>query len=297
MSRKLIFAHLAILGANIIYGLNYVIAKDIMPDYLEPRAIIFLRVAGASAVFWLVSVFGFGEKVARKDLIRLGLISFLGVGLNQIMFFEGLNLTTPINASVIMVGIPILVLVFSHFFIGDRLTSNKLIGILLGFLGAAYLIFQSGPISFKSDTFVGNLFIFINATAYSLYLVLVKPLMVKYHPLTIMKWVFLFGLFYITPFTINLALTSDYSVIPLSIWLSIGFVIIFTTIFAYFLNNYSLKTISPTINSAYIFLQPVVASLVALIFAKDHLSIHTIISAGMIFIGVYFVSFKKTNIN
>ena len=129
MSRKLIFAHLAILGANIIYGLNYVIAKDIMPDYLEPRAIIFLRVAGASAVFWLVSVFGFGEKVARKDLIRLGLISFLGVGLNQIMFFEGLNLTTPINASVIMVGIPILVLVFSHFFIGDRLTSNKLIGI------------------------------------------------------------------------------------------------------------------------------------------------------------------------
>jgi len=172
MSKKLVFAHLAVLGANLIYGINYVVAKGIMPDYMEPRAIIFLRVAGASIIFWIVSLFFPKEKVARKDLFKLTYISFFGIALNQVMFFEGLNLTTPINASIIMVGVPIIVLVFSHYIIGDKLTLNKIIGIILGFMGAAYLILQSGSISFSENTFTGNLFILINATSYGLFLVL-----------------------------------------------------------------------------------------------------------------------------
>lgn len=294
MSRKLILAHLALLGANLIFGVNYVIAKGIMPDFLEPRAIIFLRVIGATIIFWIVGEFTVKEKVARKDLLRIGLISFFGVALNQIMFFEGLNLTTPINSSIIMVGVPILVLVFSHFFIGDKLTKNKIIGIFLGFLGAAFLILQSGSLSLEANTFVGNIFVLINASSYALFLVLVKPLMHKYKAVTVMKWVFLFGLIYVTPVSLNLAITSDYSAIPINIWYSIGFVILFTTVFAYLLNNYSLKTISPTVNSAYIYLQPIIASVVAISFGKDEISIKEVIAALLIFIGVYFVSFKKS---
>ncbi len=297
MSKKLILAHLALLGANLIFGVNYVIAKGIMPDYLEPRAIILLRVIGATIIFWVVGFFLPKEKVAKKDLVKLGYLSFFGVALNQIMFFEGLNLTTPINASIIMVGVPIIVLVFSHFFVGDKLTENKIVGIVLGFAGAAYLILQSGNFTFSSDTFVGNIFVLINASSYGLFLVLVKPLMAKYSPITIMKWVFLFGTILVMPISVNLALNAAYSVIPTSIWLSIGFVIVFTTVFAYGLNNYSLKTISPTINSAYIYLQPIIASFVALTFSKDILSIQEVVAAALIFIGVYFVSFKKGNIS
>lgn len=294
MARKILLAHLALLGANLIFGVNYVIAKGIMPDFLEPRAIIFLRVIGAAIIFWVVGEFTVKEKVARKDLIRLALISFFGVALNQIMFFEGLNLTTPINSSIIMVSVPILVLVFSHFFIGDRLTKNKIIGITLGFAGAAFLILQSGNFSFTSNTLVGNIFVLINASSYALYLVLVKPLMAKYNPITIMKWVFLFGLVYVAPVSLNLVISADYTVIPINIWFSIGFVILFTTVFAYLLNNYSLKTISPTINSAYIYTQPIIASIVALSFGKDKLTINEVIAALLIFVGVYFVSFRKS---
>ena len=200
MSRKFIFAHLAILFANIIYGLNYVIAKDIMPDYLEPRAIIFLRVAGASAVFWLASVFSFGEKVARKDLIRLGLISFLGVGLNQIMFFEGLNLTTPINAAIVMTTNPILVMLLSFIIVKEAISLRKILGITLGFVGASTLILSDGAIDLSSNNSTGNLFVFINATSYGLYLVIVKPLLNKYHPLTVLFYVFAFGLLFVLPF-------------------------------------------------------------------------------------------------
>lgn len=297
MSKKLVFAHLAVLGANIIYGINYVVAKGIMPDYLEPRAIIFLRVASASIIFWIVSSFFPKEKVARKDLFKLAYISFFGIALNQIMFFEGLNLTTPINASIIMVGIPIIVMVFSHYIIGDKLTVNKIIGIVFGFLGAAYLILQSGSISFSANTFTGNIFILINATSYGLFLVLVKPLMAKYSPLTIMKWVFLFGVIYVTPVSINLVVAADYGVIPTNIWFSIGFVILFTTVFAYLLNNYSLTSLSPTTNSAYIYSQPVIASIVALSVGKDSLSSAVVIAAALIFTGVYFVSFKKKKVS
>ena len=293
MSKRLL-AHLAVLGANLIYGLNYVIAKGIMPDFLQPRVIILFRVVGASIVFWLVSHFLIREKVEKKDFGRLMLCALFGIAINQIMFFEGLNLTTPINASIIMVGTPILVMVLSHFIIHDKITIQKSIGIALGAMGAAYLVLAQGNISFTSHTFTGNIFILINAASYATFLVIVKPLMKKYNPLTIMKWVFLFGTIYVIPFSLPMALEADYSVIPFNIWVSISYVIVFTTVLAYFLNNYSLKRVSPTVNSAYIYLQPFLASVVAISLNKDELSLTKIIAAFLIFLGVYFTSLKKS---
>ena len=264
-----------------------------MPDYLQPRVIILFRVVGATLVFWLVSSLLSKEKIDRKDYPRLALSALFGIAINQIMFFEGLNLTTPINASIIMVSTPILVLVLAHFLIGERISLQKVIGIALGASGASYLILLQGNISFSSSTFVGNLFVLINAASYAAFLVIVKPLMKKYSALTIMKWVFLLGTIYVLPFSFNLAIEANYSAIPFNIWLSIAYVIIFTTVLAYFLNNYSLKTVSPTVNSAYIYLQPLLASVVALIVQKDELTWTKIIAAVLIFLGVYFASLKK----
>jgi drug/metabolite transporter (DMT)-like permease len=292
MSRKIILAHLAVIGANVIYGLNYVIAKGIMPDYLQPRVIILFRVLGAMLVFQLVSMFFPKEKVSRKDMWRLAFSAVFGIAVNQIMFFEGLNLSTPINASIIMVGTPILVLVFSYFIIGDSISINKLIGIALGAVGASWLILRTGSVTFSSGTFVGNLFILINASSYALFLVLIKPLMKKYSPLTIMKWLFSFGFIYVLPFGVHLALETDYARIPFNIWMSVAYVILFTTVLAYFLNNFSLKTISPAINSSYIYLQPFLATMVAIALGKDSLTWTEIIAALFIFTGVYFVSRK-----
>jgi drug/metabolite transporter (DMT)-like permease len=291
--RKNIPGHLAVIGANIIFGINYVVAKGIMPDYLLPRPIIFLRISGAALVFWLVSFFFLKEKVARKDMLRLAVCAVFGIALNQVLFFEGLNLSTPINASIIMVAIPIMVMVFAHFIIGEKITRNKLTGILFGFAGAVYLILQGGSFSLNTSTSLGNLLIFLNASSYALFLVLVKPLMAKYSPITVMKWVFTFGLVYVIPVSVPQVLTSDFAAIPFNIWLSIAYVIFFTTVLAYFLNNFSLKTISPTMNSAYIYLQPFLAALVALFAGKDKLTYVEVLAAVSIFTGVYFVNFKK----
>ena len=292
IKKNLVLAHLAVIGANIIYGINYVVAKGIMPDYFPPRVAIIFRVAGAVAIFWLAGMFFPKVRIPKKDYLRLAVCGFFGIALNQIMFFEGLNLTTPINASIIMVGIPILVLIFAHFILHEGITKNKIVGITLGMGGAVYLILQGAGGSFTSGTFLGNFFILINASSYALFLVLVKPLMKKYPPLVIMKWIFTFGLIYVIPVSVGLLGKPDYAHIPFSIWMSVAYIVVFTTVVAYFLNNYSLKNISPTVNSAYIYLQPFLATVVALIAGKDILTWNEVIAAIFIFTGVYFVSFR-----
>lgn len=290
MSNPHIKSHLALLGTNLIYGLNYVIAKGIMPDYMMPKAIIFLRVLTTVLVFWILHFISPSEKVGKRDLFKLAICAVFGVAFNQILFFEGLNLSTPINASIIITVIPVLILIFSHFMLKERITSLKVFGIMLGAAGALLIILSAGSGDFGSATMIGNFMIFVNSISWALYLVLIKPLMERYNSITIMKWTFFFGLIFISPFTFTSFTSTTFSSIPFHIWLSISFVVFGATIIAYFLNNYSLKTVTANVNGIYIYLQPLVASVVAILFGKDHLTVIKIISAILIMAGVYFVT-------
>lgn len=283
-------SHLALLGANSIYGVNYVVAKGIMPDYLMPKAIIFIRVIITVLVFWSFHFILPSEKVVRRDKFKMAVCAFFGVAINQILFFEGLNLSTPINASIIITAIPILILVFAHFILKERITGMKLTGIILGASGALLVILSAGFGEFNPNTLLGNSMIFINSVSWALYLVLIKPMMEKYDSFTVMKWVFFFGLIIVTPFTFHSFSSSTFSTIPVNIWLSVGFVVFGATVVAYYLNNYSLKKVSPSVNGIYIYLQPLIAALVAIMLGKDELSLTDVISAVLIMIGVYLVT-------
>lgn len=286
-------AHTALIGANVLYGLNYVIAKGIMPDFMSPRAIIFLRVLGAMVIFNLIHFLFVKEKVERQDLFKMAICAMFGVAINQILFFEGLNLTTPINASLIITTGPITVLIFSLIILKESINLNRIIGIGLGTVGASILILLGGPLDLASDTLIGNLLVFINISSYGLYLVLIKPFMVKYKPITIIKWVFNFGFVFITPFCLIPALSTDFSVIPNGIWLSIIYVMLGPTIFAYLFNVYALRHVSPVVNSSYIYSQPAIAAVTSYFVMHEQLTIVKLISAAMIFMGVYFVSIRK----
>lgn len=291
---KVIKAHIGILSGNIIYGLNYVIAKGVMPDYMTPRALIFIRIFCALIFFSFLWYFTIKEKIIKKDLMRFAFAALFGIAINQIMFFEGLNLTSPINASIIMTSVPIIVLIISFFILKEKITSNKIAGIIIGCSGAIFLILLNGEISFESSGFRGNLFVLINAISFGLYLILVKPLMKKYHPVTAMLVLFAFGFIWMLPFCTSQFISTDFTLIPFKIWMSILFVVFATTILAYFLIVSSLKYVSPVVTSIYIYCQPLIATVVALSFGKDKLGFVEIISAILIFSGVYLVSIKKT---
>lgn len=283
-------SHLAVIGANIIWGLNYVIAKGIMPDFLLPQAIIFLRISGTLILFWIIQLFLPSEKVDKKDLLKMALCSVFGVAVNQLSFFIGLNLTTPISASIINTIIPVLILIFSYFLLREKITGIKVFGIMLGAAGALMIIFSSGTGDFRLNAFLGNSMIFTGSASWSLYLVLVKPLMEKYSSLTVMKWTFFFGFIMIFPISFGTVASSAFAKIPFDIWMSILFVVFINTGFAYYLINYSLQTVSPNVNAIYIYLQPLVTSVFAIILGKDKLTIIDLIAAVLIMAGVYFVT-------
>jgi drug/metabolite transporter (DMT)-like permease len=261
-----------------------------MPDFLLPRAIVFLRVSGMFVFLWVLHFSLPFKKVEKRDLLRMVFCSFFGMAINQVLSYEGLNLTTPINASIIMTVTPILILIFSHFILKEKIIGVKVLGITLGLVGALMIILSAGIGDFRSNTLLGNIMLFLNASSWALYIVLVKPLMGKYDSLTIMKWIFLFGFIIISPFTFSITASSSFARIPFAIWMSIFFVVFINTGFAYYLNNYSLKTINPNVNGIYFYVQPLVTSVVAIAFGKDKLRIIDLVATILIAAGVYFVS-------
>ena len=285
-----ILPHIALFAVNLIYALNYSIAKDVMPDYIGPSGFILLRVIGGSFLFFLTYIFFIKEKVNSSDIVRLIFCGLFGVAINQLFFFEGLNLTTPINAAIIMTVSPILVIVFSAIIIKEKITIRKIFGIFLGLTGAATLILKSGAISLNNDYFIGNFLVFVNATSYSIYLVIVKGLMTKYNPITVMFYVFSFGLIFVFPFGISELSNVSLEIFTLEIFLKVGFVVICTTFLAYLFNAFALKSLNPSVVSIYIYLQPVLATVIAIILKSDSLDLVKIISSAFIFSAVFLVS-------
>lgn len=294
MLGKKFWAHAAILGANIIYGLNYSIAKDVMPEFIQPFGFIFCRVSGALLLFWMFAQFAEKEKVSERDLALMAVCGAFGVASNQLMFFYGLNLTSPINAAIILTCNPILVLLISALVIRERITSRKIIGIGVGLTGAVGLILFKEASALSSDSFIGDLFVLLNATSYAIYLVLVKPMMQKYKPMTVIKWVFLFGFIYVLPFGWNQFHEIEWETFTTNIWWAFAFVVVGTTFLAYFFNVLGLKELSPSVVSIYIYSQPLIASIMAIALQKDELSFEKILAALFIFSGVYLVSTKKS---
>jgi drug/metabolite transporter (DMT)-like permease len=290
---ELIRAHFALLLVSLIYGLNYAFAKDVMQGFIEPLGFILLRVIGALILFWLIALFLDRSFPKKRDLGRFALCGVFGVAVNQMFFFSGLDLTTPINASIIMTTNPILVMVVAAFLIKERITPMKLGGIALGFAGAVWLMLSTGGGSFGFEGSLGDLFILINAMSYGFYLVLVKALMTRYRPLTVIRWVFTFGLIYVLPFGFSQFARIDYSTFTNQIWLEVLFVIVFTTFLTYLLNIYALKRVSPTVVSFYIYLQPLIASLAAIVMGQDEISLVKVLSTALIFTGVYLVGAEK----
>ena len=288
MRQKIFYAHLAILGANIIYAVNYGFAKDVMNGgYVPPFTFILFRAIGATLLFWITSYFFF-EKISKSDLFKFILCGLFGVTANQLMFFKGLELTSTIHASIIMVTSPIIVSILSLIILKEKLQFSKVFGIILGLIGAINIISDNNS-SFGNSGLSGDIFIFLNAICFGLYLIIVKPLMSKYSPITVVKWVFTFGLLGVLPFGIyeinevNWEMNND-------IILKIGFVIFFTTYLCYLFNIYGVKYVSPTIVSTYIYLQPLLTSFIAVFSGREELNLTVIICSAFIFLGLYLVS-------
>jgi drug/metabolite transporter (DMT)-like permease len=290
------FAITALLIVQLLYGLNYTFAKTVMnQDYISPFGFVLLRVLGATALFWLMSLFLPKEKIDKKDFIKLFVAAVFGVFINMLFFLKGLEYTSPIHASTIMTIIPIIILILSAFMLNERITQLKILGVIIGFVGALILTLYGQSPRAADNVPLGNLLIFINAISYSIYVILIKKLTVKYHPFTFIKWLFLFGTVLVLPFGYSELKAVAWQSFTPYITFSVVFVVIGATFFTYLLNPLAINKLKASTVGIFVYLQPVIAGLFALATGADAIGAVKISAMLLIFLGVFLVTKKQTN--
>lgn len=239
-------------------------------------------------LFWLLyAAKPVDIKIAREDYKRFLLCAVTGVAINQLLFLKGLSLTYSIHASLLMLTTPILIVFIAAWILKERLGLIKITGLTLGIGGAVVLVLGKENSGEGNDILWGDILIIINAVSYTFYFVLVKPLMLKYDPVVIIRWIFTFGFLLVLPFGWNEFTRIQWSHFDTIDYSCMALVVITGTFLAYLFNVYGIKILGASIAGFYIYTQPVFAALIAMVFLKEHLSLYKIIAALLIFTGVY----------
>ncbi len=230
------------------------------------------------------------EKVKTIDLMKIAGCALFGAVINGALFLKGMTLTNPINASLIIIMVPLIVMILSYFVFKEKIGVLRLTGLLLGIGGAAILITKLKPIDFGVSTIKGDIFILLNAISFGLYLILVKDLMKRYNAVTMARWIFTFAFLFMMPIGFKHITEIEFSSVEWYHYLLFSFVILFPTCLAFYLYNIALKYVSATTASSYIFLQPLLTAVIAISLGKDELDFYKIIGGSLIFIGVFLVT-------
>lgn len=289
------YGHIALLIANIIFGLNMPISRSLIPDELQPMALNFFRMGGACLLFWIASLFIKKAKINFKDLVQLFFAGLLGIFINQIAFIEGLSTTSAVTASLLITLLPVFTMVLSFMILKEPISWMKTMGVVIGGSGALILILSNAD-GHGNSSVKGILLILLSSICFAFYLTLFKKLIAKFHPIHLMKWMFLFAFLISIPFCYKSVADTQFQLLSTNVVLRTFYVVFFATFVAYILIPIGQRTIRPTTLSMYNYLQPIIASVVAILIGMDSFGYENIISAILVFAGVYVVTQSKTKI-
>ena len=290
-------AHTALIFTNIFFAINLSAVKHLTNNNLvQAFGLNVVRVGVSVLLFWgLYLLKPVNIKIDKPDRMRLFLCALAGIAINQLFFIKGLSLTYPIHAALLLLITPILIVIIAAWILKERLGILKITGLVLGISGALVLVLAKDRPGNGDNVLLGDLFIIINAISYAIYFILVKPLMLKYNAVVVLRWVFTIGLFLVLPFgwtEFTQIPWERYTAIDLT---SMGLIVITGTFVAYLFNLYGIKILGPSIAGFYIYTQPVFAVLIAMLFLHEHLALYKIIAALLIFSGVYIANKQIKN--
>ena len=287
-------AHLALLGTNIFFAINYTAVKYIIgAGFINPFGLNIVRVAVTASLFWIMYLIGKKPaRIAKKDYKIFFLSALMGIAINQLLFIKGLSLTWSIHASLLMLVTPIIITFIAAWLLKERLTLNKMAGLGLGITGAAVLILAKEKTGNPSEVFLGDILIILNAVSYAVYFILVKPLMKDYDPLQVLRIIFTIGFFIMLPFCFREFTQIPWHVYGLKAIAVLALIVIGGTFLAYILNIYGIKILGASVAGAYIYSQPLFAAAIAVFFLGEELTLYKIIAGLVIFCGVWLANKK-----
>lgn len=296
MDRQKLIGHLAVAGAYTIFGFNIIFCKDIAASHsISPAVLFTIRALGASALFWIISIFTPKEKVPLKDIARIAVASVLGLFIPQYTFLVATTMTTSIDLSVMGTLPPVFTMFFAAIFLKEPITAKKAGGVALSLAGILLLIFNSvsSHNGVEHTAPMGYVLMLLNGISFAAYLGIFRPLIARYNVVTFMKWMFLVSLAVSLPVSWKGLFTTDWAAIPGPVVEEIAFLVIFATCIAYFLIPVGQKRIRPTIISLYTYLQPIIATVISVIIGMDTLNWQKVAAIICVFIGVATVNRSK----
>ncbi|MDD4514082.1 DMT family transporter [Massilibacteroides sp.] len=288
--------HLAMLGANILWGLMAPISKSVLSSELvDAISLTTFRLVGAATLFWIASCFTKKEEVSSQDMVRLFFAALLAIVFNQGSYVMGVSLTSPINATIITTTSPIITMIIAALYLKEPITGMKISGLFIGASGALLLILSSNQaIAGSAGNIWGDLLCFMAQFSYSIYFVLFKGLISRYSPVTLMKWMFMYASICCIPFSYDHITAIDFTSLSPTIYWGIIYVVVGGTFIPYFLVPIGQRLLRPTVAIMYNYMQPIVASTVAILWGMDTFGLVKSLAVVLVFSGVYFVTKSKS---
>jgi drug/metabolite transporter (DMT)-like permease len=283
-------AHLAVLGANLIFGVNFSVVKFVTPGLIKPFGLNVVRVLVTTGLLWLMHYWEKPKQpLLKKDIPLFIACAITGIAINQLLFIKGLSITYSIHASLLMLCTPLFITITAFMYLKEKISLPVVGGLVLGITGAVLLVTSKEISGNGTNVILGDIMIALNAISYAIYFVLVKPLILRYTPLQVLRWAFTFGTVFILPFGWNQFIEAPWSSFSTTEYLAIAFVVLFATFLGYLLNIYGLSHLKASATGSYIYSQPLFATAVAVIFLHEELTTTKILSALLIFAGVFMV--------
>ncbi len=295
--------HLVSAIAYLFFGLNIPAVKSVIGEGgITGWSVTLYRMAGAAVLFWAVSLSGHlrkghpqSERVPPRDLWMIFIASLFCILFNQTSFIVGLSLTSPIDAAVVTTLTPMLTMVLAAFFLREPITWMKAGGVAVGAAGALILILGGGALAGRGGASVpGDLLCAASSLSFAIYLTAFKRLITTYSPITLMKWMFLFSAVLALPFCWKDVMAVDYGALGWDVWLALGFIICGGSFLTFLLVPIGQRYLRPTVLGMYNYLQPLVASLVAVAAGMDTFGPTKGLATLLVFAGVWIVTLSRS---
>lgn len=287
--------HLAALAVYIIFGINPNCSKAVVPEYISPEVYTAVRMLFGCVGFWILALFTQREKVPWSDhkILMGGGVIMAGT---LLAFGRAFCYTSPCYVSLISATSPLIVMLMAAAFLKEPISWRKSVGVLIGICGAMFIVLFSWKIDANASP-LGLFLCFVNILFYAGYLLLTRTISKRYSPITMMKWMFLYGSIICVPIAIPMLSPETspmlFHAVPASAYINLLIVLIFATVVSYLLLPLSLRMLRPTTVSMYSNLQPVVTACVAIALGQDIFTWNKPVALVLILAGVYLVTTSR----
>ena len=284
--------HLFALSANILWGLMAPIGKSALAEF-SALSVTTFRMVGAAGCFWLLSLFCKREEVDHRDMLKIFFAALFALVFNQGVYIFGLSMTSPIDASIVTTTLPIVTMIVAAIYLKEPVTNKKVMGIFVGAMGALILIMSSQGAASGGGSILGDLLCLIAQISFSIYLTVFKGLSQSYSPITLNKWMFVYASMCYIPFSYHDIAAIEWGGISTAALLQVGYVVVGGSFLAYICIMTAQRLLRPTVVSMYNYMQPIVASTVAILIGLGTFNLEKGIAIALVFLGVYIVTQSK----